>query len=401
MLANAFNKINYKDLDVWKKLEDKIIKYLHKLKPYMFAEILTLFNKKIDKDYSKFERRSIFYEMDDLTSSSNNNSSNQSSNSTSTELSVIPSSNSNNKYRGSWEFFNKLITVLPVQIEKMTTLDVVRVMEVMILQNIKPTKLLRYFIYPKFEKTAKKLNFQVYIRMLKVLAEMQFQEDKVFWKDYVLENIYNLDMSENEVNLLYHVLRSVKISCPDIDFTKFLVILEKLSETFMNIKTKEANIEENDEIKTASSRREKPKKSFNKSKSLQEKRMRVERDFSISQVDYKSTSNVSNKKLKNLMKLDFNDINLETKEGKMINELKQNISEKLKEYEEVKLKNEAAKESENKKNKERPKAKKTPKASTGAKTKSKETAAENGSVGSEEVSSPEINSNEIKSNKKI
>lgn len=367
MLANAFNKMNYKKNFVWKQLEINIVKNLHKLKPTMFADILTLFNKRLDKDYSTKERRSIFNEMDELNNSDINlndkpldaNSTNQTAHNT--DLSIIQPK-SEGVYRGSWEFFNKIITILPVQIEKMTTTDVIKVMEVMIVQNIKPTKLLRYFIYPKFEKTAKKLNFQVYIRMLKVLGKMQYQEDKIFWKDFVLENIYNLDLNEKETQLLYDILVSVKLSCPEIEFTKYLTILEKLKETFVKLREKDLKTKEKE-----SSDKDKNSLIIQPSKLVKEKvkdrRMRVERDFSISQVDFKSVSNVSNQKLKSLMKLKFDDINTNTKEGKLLNELKQNISTKVKEYEEVKLKEIAAQEDDTK-IKERPKAKKTPKVKT-------------------------------------
>jgi hypothetical protein len=81
----------------------------------------------------------------------------------------------NNPYRGSKDYFNKIITIIPIQIEKFKICDLMKIIDVFLEHDIKPARIFDYFIYPRFEKNAATMQFENYNKMLNVLTELKYE----------------------------------------------------------------------------------------------------------------------------------------------------------------------------------------------------------------------------------
>ena len=129
MILKCFDSINIQDKSYWGKLEYNILKQIHIIKPEKFVDFMCITNKNLDSG----------------------------------------------EPRVSKDYFNKFFTILPVQIEKITTIDCLKICEVMLDQGLRSDRLLNYFIYPKIEKTVFKFKVNNYIYLIKMLIRLNFQ----------------------------------------------------------------------------------------------------------------------------------------------------------------------------------------------------------------------------------
>lgn len=147
----------------------------------------------------------------------------------------------NNSYRGSKDFFNKLITILPVQIEKMRVDHILDISEVIIEQDINSKRLFDYFIFPKFESSVNNLKFATYIRMVKLLVKLGYKEDEIFWKNHILDAIKSFHLCLENAYILKSTLELVEKSL-NVDVEIYLKKVNEIIESLKIIKEKDASL---------------------------------------------------------------------------------------------------------------------------------------------------------------
>ena len=94
--------------------------------------------------------------------------------------------------------------------------------------NLQAERLINYFLLPKIEKTVENFNFSNYIALLKVMAKVKYQEDPVFWSDFVLPCIFNYELSYEDSKSLWEAYLNVKINCPSLDLAKYFILIENV-----------------------------------------------------------------------------------------------------------------------------------------------------------------------------
>lgn len=185
--AIAFDKINFSEkVNVWNGLVRSADRLMHKLKPKDIVLFLRILNR--------------------------------------------------SKERTDIDFLHKLLTILPIHVEKLRDKDLLTLYQVMIEQNVNNERLLKYFVYPRIEKRIVRFSFENYITSLNLLSSAQYEEDLVFWNDHVLPTIFNFEFSESEIKLLWDTLLRVKVNCPQVNISRQIVLVENIIKQFENLR---------------------------------------------------------------------------------------------------------------------------------------------------------------------
>lgn len=134
--------------------------------------------------------------------------------------------------RGTREFSHKLITILPIHTPSIRFREMIEILQICTENNLQAERLINYFLLPKIEKTVHKFAFADYILLLKALAKMKYQEDPVFWSDFILPCIFNFEMTYPEAKMLWETYLNVKINCPSLDIAKYFILIENILSKF-------------------------------------------------------------------------------------------------------------------------------------------------------------------------
>ena len=119
--------------------------------------------------------------------------------------------------RGTREFSHKLITILPLHTPALRSSEMVNILEICYDNNLNAERLINYFIIPKIEKSVKKFSFENYLYLLKILAKMKYQDDPIFWSEYIMPCMFNFEMNFSEAKKLWEGYLNVKINCPSLE----------------------------------------------------------------------------------------------------------------------------------------------------------------------------------------
>jgi hypothetical protein len=184
--TKAFDNLNISDPAIWKTLEKGIDRLLHKLKSHHIIEILELFNKE--------------------------------------------------PFRGTNEFFGKLLTIIPIHIEHLPDKSILSLISICLSKNMKNDRLFNYFIYPRIEARAKHLDFENYVETLKMLAELGYQEDLIFWNEHLLPHIFDFEFSYEQAIKLWETFAILRINCPKVEIAKFVILVENIISQFEGLK---------------------------------------------------------------------------------------------------------------------------------------------------------------------
>lgn len=117
-------------------------------------------------------------------------------------------------------------------------------MRVSIDQGVVNERLFNYFIYPNIEKKIGEFKLVQYIEVLRLLAELGYQDDLVFWSEHVLPAMFNHEFSYGEAKELWEVFLKVKVNCPSVDLAKYAVMIENIIKQFENLKEEGKDVEE-------------------------------------------------------------------------------------------------------------------------------------------------------------
>lgn len=134
--------------------------------------------------------------------------------------------------RGTREFSHKLITILPIHTPSIRFREMIEILDICGENNLQAERLINYFLLPKIEKTVHKFSFETYILLLRVLAKMKYQEDPVFWSDFVFPCIFNFEMTYQQAKTLWETYLNVKINCPSLDVAKYFILIENILSKF-------------------------------------------------------------------------------------------------------------------------------------------------------------------------
>jgi hypothetical protein len=182
----ALDKLNIENPNLWNYVERAYDKVLHKLSSSQIVTILELLNKKSN--------------------------------------------------RVSREFSNKLITILPIHVQNLSDQHLIILIDICYHHDLANERLFKYFIFPRIENRISKVSFGNYIKILKLLSKLQYQEDLEFWNDYILPTIFKFEYSLENAETLWETFLLVKVSCPNVDISKHLPIIENIINQFKNLK---------------------------------------------------------------------------------------------------------------------------------------------------------------------
>ncbi len=147
-----------------------------------------------------------------------------------------------NEIRGTREFSHKLITILPLHTPALRAKEMINILEICYDNNLNADRLINYFIIPKIEKSVNKFSFENYLYLLKVLAKMKYQEDPIFWSDYVMPSVFNFEMNFSEAKKLWEAYLNVKINCPSLELAKYFILIEDILNKFEILTQKSQDI---------------------------------------------------------------------------------------------------------------------------------------------------------------
>lgn len=197
-MAIAYDRFQINDPKIWAGIERNIDKTLHKLKSRDFALLLSILNKKLNEEEER--------------------------------------------YRASLDIIHKILTIMPIHVDSISDWEVVTTLEAIAERQITSKRLLDYFIYPRIEAKVQSFRLELYIRTLNALAAVRYDEDEVFWAT-VLQTIFNYKLNLAEANELWETLIRVKLECPRVDVSRYLVLLEKVRESLGQLElAEEANV---------------------------------------------------------------------------------------------------------------------------------------------------------------
>jgi len=140
------------------------------------------------------------------------------------------------KERTDMDFIHKLMTIMPIHVEKLKDRELLTLLQVIIDQNIQNERLLKYFVIPRIENRVGRFNFDNYVTVLNLLSALQYEEDLVFWNEHVLPTIFNLDFSETQIKIIWESLLKVKVNCPLVNISRHIVLVENIMKQFENLK---------------------------------------------------------------------------------------------------------------------------------------------------------------------
>jgi hypothetical protein len=146
--------------------------------------------------------------------------------------------------RANKDFINKLLTIIPIHVEHLKDEELIKLMEVCINQNMVNERLFLYFIYPRIENRANRMNFKNYIKTLKLVSELHYQDDLDFWSESILPCVFNYEYSQKHAIELWQTLLQIKINCSSVDLSKYLILLENILKQFDNLKESGEDITE-------------------------------------------------------------------------------------------------------------------------------------------------------------
>lgn len=88
------------------------------------------------------------------------------------------------------EFFERIVSIIPIQIPHMLNKDCIRVLEVLSARNLGSERLFNNYLLMKIEKNVLKFSTSEYDRVLRALGDKQYDTDQIFWNEFILKYVY-------------------------------------------------------------------------------------------------------------------------------------------------------------------------------------------------------------------
>lgn len=177
---------------IWTMVEQAVEKFLHKLKPVQIILFLDLLNREPN--------------------------------------------------RTSKEFANKMLTILPIHVNSLSDKSIITLVEICLNKDLVNERLFNYFIYPRIESRIHKYSLSNYIKMLKLLGRLNYQDDLVFWNEHILPNLFNYELNYEQTKDMWEIFIELKVNCPLLDISKYIILIENAIKQFENLKESEQDI---------------------------------------------------------------------------------------------------------------------------------------------------------------
>ena len=132
--------------------------------------------------------------------------------------------------------------------------DLVRVLEVLVRQNLGSERLFHNYIYLRIEKNVLKFSVDNYCRVVRAVADKQFVEDPVFWHDYIFKYVNHgrnglegeRRFTPTEAKEVWEAIIYLKLRCPQVDLRDTLQHVEMWMEQAKQPELGEMMVEESE-----------------------------------------------------------------------------------------------------------------------------------------------------------
>jgi hypothetical protein len=116
-------------------------------------------------------------------------------------------------------FLQRIVTILPIHVKKLTVPQLVRVSEVCSQRKLGDRRFYKEFLFFYVEKLIKGFNIGQYVRILRVLGDLKYTEDLIFWNEFIFPRIYMKPLSQKEAKIIWDALIALKLKCPELNCT--------------------------------------------------------------------------------------------------------------------------------------------------------------------------------------
>jgi len=176
------------DPHIWQTHAKHVLRMLHKFKGRDLAKLLSYFGKEFEQRGDMTNRRYIPKAPDEL--------------------------------------FERIVAILPIHVAHMKADDIVIALEVMADKNLGSERLYNNYIYLQLERHVWALHPFMYARLIKALAQREFYQDQIFWKEYILKymktdrkGINKREFTRIQALEVWLALVFLRIRCPSINVT--------------------------------------------------------------------------------------------------------------------------------------------------------------------------------------
>ena len=189
-ICRALNRLNINNPEVWNMLGTQIIRIIHKFDPKSLANILDVFVPPLEESL----KDDVVYLDKEIAKKQKSE-------------------------RCDNAFLKRIVTILPIHIKKLTISQLVRVSEVCSQRNLGDKRLYKEFLFFYVEKLIKGFNIDQYVRILRVLGDIKYTDDLIFWNDFVFPRIYMKPLNQKEAKKVWDALIALKVKCPELNCT--------------------------------------------------------------------------------------------------------------------------------------------------------------------------------------
>ena len=199
----ALNRLNINNPEIWKALSHQIIRIIHKFDPKSIANILDVFVPPLEESL----KDDVVYLDKEI-------------------------AKKQKEERCNNAFLQRIVTIMPIHVKKLTISQLVRVCEVWSQRNLGDKRLYKEFLFFYIEKNIKGLNIDQYVRILRVLGDRRYTDDLIFWNDFVFPKIYLKALNQKEAKKIWDALIALKVKCPELNWSIPIEYIESLLKKF-------------------------------------------------------------------------------------------------------------------------------------------------------------------------
>lgn len=125
------------------------------------------------------------------------------------------------------EFYERIVSILPMQIPHMGEDKLVRILEIIVNKNLGSDRLFSNYLLMRIERIIFKFTITEYVRTVRALADKRYDNDPVFWKDFGFKYLYvGFDgktpraLTANQSKKVWDAFNYLRMQCPNIDQTE-------------------------------------------------------------------------------------------------------------------------------------------------------------------------------------
>ena len=215
-VPHLIDKFRWLDNALWRKCEHNILRILHKYKANDIAMFLDVF----DRDFADSNGKKLV-----------------------------------GFRKATPEFFERIVAILPMYLPNFNNSQLLRVFEVMVKRHLGSERLFLNYIYPQLERKVLSYDGREYIRLLRSLTQKGFQDDKVFWNDFIFDYLRpDKDgnpkgrFKQEHAKVIYGLLEKIKTQLSNVDVAEAMEHVAKYLPAKKKKHVQESSSSSDDEI---------------------------------------------------------------------------------------------------------------------------------------------------------